>query len=298
MEIANLPVKRIKPDPSQPRQTLDEEKIQEMAQSMKTEGVINPIEVDKDLIIVTGEMRWRAAQAAGLKEIPAKIISISPKERFRRQVVENIHHNTMTDWDTGKALHKLLEGVQDTELRSHSGGHPDQGISKLARILGKSKRYILDHLELQNAPEELRSHIQKGLVPYTFIRALKNTPEEFKKEMEQQIIKGHFTNRDIAVEVSSALRRNPEKAKEIFKAKDVVQLYKISPRSSDKIRESYTPVNQLSEIVDNLVEWLRNNPPESVGFIHAPRIILNLAGAVEQVNEWGHKAKQLKLKGK
>ena len=112
--------------------------------------------------------------------------------------------------------------------------------------------------------------------------------------MEDKIIQGDFTNRDEAVEVAVALRRNPEKADEILKVKPS-QVTTIAPRIADQIRESYNPVNELSDIVDSLVAWLTKNPAASIGAVHAPRIILNLSGAVQSINEWSGRINQVRI---
>ncbi len=76
-KIISIPIEKIKPDVNQPRQYIDEEDLKGMAQSIVTEGIINPIEVDKNFVIVTGERRWRAAKIAGLKSVRAMIIEVS-----------------------------------------------------------------------------------------------------------------------------------------------------------------------------------------------------------------------------
>ena len=297
MRIVDIPINQLKRDSNQPRQTLDSERIKELAQSILTEGVINPIEVDKDNVIITGEMRWRAAKLAKLKTIPCKLITINPEKRFRRQVIENIHHNTMTDWDTAKALQKLLDGRQATirSSKEHKGGKPDKGIRELGRMIGKGQTYIIEKLDLLHASPSFQIAVQKGL-PNSFIRGIKRAPEEFKAEIEKRIIRGDYRTRDEVLEIANALKRNPEKADEILKAKPS-QITTIAPRIADQIRESYNPVNELSDIVDSLVAWLTKNPAASIGSVHAPRIILNLSGAVQSINEWSGRINQVTLKG-
>ena len=108
---------------------------------------------------------------------------------------------------------------------------------------------------------------------------------------------GQYTKRDEFREIVSALKRNPEKSEEILKAKPS-QITTIAPRIADQIRESYNPVNELSDIVDTLVAWLTRNPVVSIGSVHTPRIILNLSGVIESINEWSGKINQITLKGK
>jgi ParB family chromosome partitioning protein len=89
MNIQEYPIAKIIPDPSQPRTVFPPTRIAEMAKSILTEGVINPVEIDKDGVIVTGEMRWRAAKEAGLKTIRVSEKTIQGHlEYLRERMVE------------------------------------------------------------------------------------------------------------------------------------------------------------------------------------------------------------------
>ena len=129
MNIIQKNINEIRPDTNQPRKNFPETRIREMAKSILTEGIINPIEVDKDGVIVTGEIRWRSAKEAGLKTVPVKVIDPG-KTRFRRQVVENVHHNTMTTMDTSRALSKLLSHNKLNAVQNSDYG--EQEVLKLA----------------------------------------------------------------------------------------------------------------------------------------------------------------------
>jgi hypothetical protein len=241
--------------------------------------------------------------------MPCKIIEIEPTQRFKRQVIENIHHQSMTAWDLGKAFQKLLPAYQ-TSLplggRLKGGEYLSSGISKMAKELGVSDNFIQEKLALLGASPELQKALKEERIAFTHVREVMKAPPEFQKQIESKILRGEFNRTNSVTEVVHALKRNPQKSKEILavdyskynstgKVTEVVS--KIAPRVSDQIRESYNPVNRLSAIIDDLVEWLQENPPQTVGVLHAPRIVLNLAGAVSSINEWGVKAKQLKLKG-
>ncbi len=300
-KLHNLPVDKIKRDPTQPRQVIDKNRVQEIAASMLTEGVINPIEVDEKLVIVTGEMRWRAAKAAGLATIPAKIIKIRPQKRFLRQVIENIHHNTMSDWDTAKALQKLCSQILET-TPGRKGRFEDQGISKLSRLIGKGQTYIIDHLEILGASEKMQKAIKTGKMPYSFLRILKRTPDEFKQQMEDKIIRGEFYQRDSAIEVVTSLKKSPEKSQEILAVDysayrtpaDVsVKLSQIVPRFSDIIRDSFTPPKELTEIKNSLLNWLEKYPRQILAPAHYDRTTLTFQVMVEAMNHWAVDRKAL-----
>lgn len=287
MEIVNLPINKIKPDPNQPRQTVDQDKVKGMAQSIITEGVINPIEVDKNYIIITGEMRWRAATEAGLETIPCRIIEITAEDRFRRQVIENIHHNTMSDWDTAKALERLLK--TPTIKRAPN----DTGHAALARMLGIRHQAVAKFLGVLKDPQVVQDSVREGKFNASLAEEIRPVAEHFKERLVAKILADEYKTRDDVREVIRALKRNPELGDKILAAKTIAEVFVISPTAAQKIHESYNPVNELSGIVDKLVDWLKRNPPDSVGSVHATRVIFNLNGAVSSINKWGNQTIKL-----
>lgn len=297
MKIIEVPIEKIKFDKNQPRQTLNHDKIVEMAQSIKTEGVINPIEIDSDYKIITGELRFRASKLAGLKVVPCKMLT-NLKYRYRRQVIENLHNNTMSDWDTAVALKKLLDGDgRQGSIRSskqHKGGNPDQGIRELGRIIGKGQTFILEKLSLLEASKPFQKAVQKGL-PASFIRAIKMAPVPYQKELENKIIKGDFRNREEAIEVAKALKRTPEKAVEILEAPNLPTMYKISPRLSDVVEEKLKVATEFLQIKKELLDWLENNPAHTIINKDRLLIILSMTSIVNKLNEWATHANQPKF---
>jgi len=297
MEIKQIKTGLIKPDKNQPRKSFKPTRIDEMAQSILTEGVINPIEIDEDYKIITGEMRWRAAVKAGLETIPCKILKIGGDERFMRQVVENIHHNTMTSWDTAKSIEKLLL-LSPGDTKIGSGGRNDQGISWLSKKLGKSRAYIEEYLDVLKASEKFQKSVKSG-VKHTMIRAIKNTPEKYKDQVEKKIVSGELKTRDGAYSISSAIKENPEKAEEILK-----QDYSES-KTSDEVKKKInkvvdfteTPITdafkngieapkQCGKMVLMIIKWLKNHPANSVGKIHLERMVTNLTVLKDAIDNW------------
>lgn len=297
MTYKTLPIAEIKPDKNQPRQNINHtqrERIKGMAQNIQTEGIINAIEIDEDNIIVTGEMRWRAAQLAGLKEVPCKVVkNITAYDRFRRQVAENIHHNTMGDIDTAKALKKLLRSPSDHKGKGHWN---DQGIRTLAKELGVSHQYILEKLDLLIAPKEVQNALNRGDISFTHARELSKTPEQFKSKLQQKILNGEFNRSNSVSEVISALNRNPEKSKEILAidykplkstAEVIEKVTRVSPRLSDIVAAKLKPRQELTKIKDSLLDWLRQNHPHDMMLLDRGQIILTLSLMVDKINEWG-----------
>jgi ParB family transcriptional regulator, chromosome partitioning protein len=297
MEIVELPITKIHPDPNQPRRHFDEEEIEGMAQSIKSEGVINPIEVDTKYFIITGERRWRAAKIAGLKTVPAKVMKIGKDERFMRQVVENIHHDTMNDWEVANSLKKLL-----TAWRRHAstdtkriGGDPDQGKGWLSRKLGKSRSYINEKLVLLEASEQFQKKVREGKLEGVHIRSVRLTPPEYKAAIEKKILSGEFTSSDASRELAAGIHRDPTVAKKLLaidyskypKVEQVASVVsKISPRITDKIIKAMEPSDELGKLTTHLLKWLDTNTPESVGKFNLHRCVVNLQTAEKEIAKW------------
>lgn len=315
MEIIEVQINKIRPDPKQPRQSIDKERVADMAKSIITEGVINPIEVDQDLIIITGELRWRAAREAGLKTVPCKIVSIDADIRFRRQVIENIHHNTMTDWDTAVALGKLLKergGYSPGEqLTTSKGGRPGEyhQLEKFADELGKSEGYITEHLDLLRAPKEIKEAIRNDKLPFAYLRPLRATPEKYHKQIMQKILRGEFTSRDTTATVVSALKKYPKYSRQILgvdykndsiqtataKIKKIIPDFTIQPMT-DLIKSGDDAARELHRAVDAIVRILKERSPRDFGQIHLPNVVLSLDLLHNTIREWVGSVKHPQLR--
>jgi ParB/RepB/Spo0J family partition protein len=281
MVIRNLPVGKIKPDPNQPRKTIDQEKVKNMAQSIITEGIINPIEVDKSYTIITGEMRWRAAKLAGLKTIPCRVITVDDHERFRRQVIENVHNLTMSPWDTAIALKQLLPSPAAGDKHSWN----DTGISSLAKEIGMSDRTARGYLGLLEASEPLQKAVKQGKLQYSAVSTIQEAPVAFREKLEQKVLTGKYYRDDVR-QIVRALKANPEKADEILEAKTLNKVRELSPQRSDLLAQSFNKVEEFSRRVDLLVSWLKENPPEQVGNIHGMEIVLGFKVLLDAINSW------------
>lgn len=289
MKIIEIQLDKIKPDPNQPRKTFNKDKIEELAATIRTVGVINPIEVDEDFMIITGENRWKAAQEAGLTKTWVKVLDIDNKDRFIRQVIENIQYANLTPHEIAEALIKLLNLSPGNRLVGK-----DAGISKLAEMIGKSRAWISQHLDLLEASKEFQTAVKKGL-PFRNIRALSQIPEPFKKQLEKKILSGEIASASAAQEIASAISRNPLMGKEIISKNfskyetgpQVAEvLSKLSPRFSDMISLGQKPIDQLSQIDKLLSEWLKLNTPQSIGNLRLGTVLLILSTLKDRINQW------------
>lgn len=314
MEITEVDIKKIKADPEQPRKFIDETDLREMAQSIVTEGVINAIEIDKDFVIITGERRWRAAGIAGLKTVPVKILDIGKDERFMRQVIENIHNNTMSDWDTCNALTHLLaswpKSSQHPSRAPLSGATADQGIRRLSKKIGKSRAYVAEKLSLVKTSLPIQERLQDGTLSGTFVRAITRAPKQHVEAVTEKILANEFPTSSSALSFVTALKRqesNPEKTKKLLEtdyskyktdheAKEAI--FKIAPQLHAVIATTYEPSKVITKIADDLRDWIAKNPKQNTGMVHAPRVLLNMTAIRTLVTEWFNNVDQPKLLGK
>jgi len=152
-KVIKISIDRIKPNPNQPRKHIKEETLKELAESIKQKGIIQPIivrEKEGYYEIIAGERRWRAAQIAGLQEIPVVIRNdISELESLELALIENIQREDLNPIDLALAYNELIEKYNLTQ-------------EELAKILGKSRSAIANTLRLLKLPEEIKNHIISG----------------------------------------------------------------------------------------------------------------------------------------
>lgn len=144
--IQNLKLIDVEPNKNQPRQRFDSEKIDELAESIKKYGVIQPIIVTKEedhYKIVAGERRWRAAKKAGISEIPAIVREYSEQTNKEIALIENIQRENLNPIEKARALQELINKYNLTQQQlSDKLGISRSGIANTVRILNLDKRVI------------------------------------------------------------------------------------------------------------------------------------------------------------
>ncbi|MBN8829342.1 MAG: ParB/RepB/Spo0J family partition protein [Sphingomonadales bacterium] len=163
-----LPVSRITPHPDQPRRQFDEQALEELAESIRARGVIQPIIVrsmsDDRYQIVAGERRWRAAQKAQLHQIPAIVRGFSEAETLEIALVENIQREDLNPIEEAQAYKRLIGQFQHSQ-------------EALARIVGKSRSHIANLMRLLDLPVEVQDLITNGRLSMGHGRALIGSPD-------------------------------------------------------------------------------------------------------------------------
>ena len=191
-------------NPYQPRQIFNEEKLEELANSIKKNGVIQPIAVRPDnskegkYQIVAGERRWLAAQKAGLHEIPIVILDLDDIESLEVAIIENIQRDDLNPIEEAKAYERLSEEFNyDHE--------------KIARFMSKSRSHVSNTLRLLTLPSDVRSMIEEGLITAGQARPLVGVANA--TNIAEQIVSKKLSARS----VESLVRTNkgPQKAGQI-----------------------------------------------------------------------------------
>ncbi len=161
--IASIDVRDLRPNPYQPRRTFNEEKLSELAQSIREHGIIQPLIVRKSAVkgydIVAGERRFRAAQLAGLSVVPAVVREFSDIDLMEIAIIENLQREDLNPIETAEAYANLIERCGLTQ-------------EQLAQRVGQSRSHIANMLRLLNLPDEVRGIVSRGTLSMGHARAL------------------------------------------------------------------------------------------------------------------------------
>ena len=174
-----LPVERLLPNPDQPRQIFSPEGLNELAESIREKGVIQPLIVRADphnpghFQIVAGERRWRAAQIAQLHELPVIERTYSDAEVLEIAIIENLQRSDLSPVEEARAYDQLMARF----------GHTQE---KVAEALGKSRSHIANMLRLLTLPQAVQEHLQSGALSMGHARAL--VPLANAAEVAKQVI--------------------------------------------------------------------------------------------------------------
>ncbi|MBC1734782.1 ParB/RepB/Spo0J family partition protein [Listeria seeligeri] len=150
--VQNIPLKEIKPNPYQPRKIFDTKAINELRDSIKIHGVLQPIilrNTAKGYEIVVGERRFRAAKEAKLKEIPAVVRDLTEEEMMELSVIENLQREDLSPLEEAESYQFLMKKLGLTQ-------------AKLAERVGKSRPYIANFVRLLTLPEEVQVMLRDG----------------------------------------------------------------------------------------------------------------------------------------
>lgn len=206
--IQYLPLSDIVKNPYQPRVIFDDQKLLELSQSIKANGVLQPIIVRKSSLIgyeiLAGERRFRASQLAGLTKIPAIVRHLSDDDMMTLSILENLQRDDLTVLDEARSLQNLVV---------------KQGLthSQIAEKLGKSRPYVTNAIRILNLPETILQLIEDQKISQGHARLLLSleTPQE-QSDWANRIIQEQLSVRALEMLLNQPSKQVIKKAKDIF----------------------------------------------------------------------------------
>ena len=167
---SDISIDRIIPNPKQPRRTFIEADLEELAESIRAKGVIQPILVRPDpnqpemFEIIAGERRWRAARRAGLTAMPAVVRAFDDREVLEIAIIENVQRSDLNAVEEAEAYKSLIDRFGRTQ-------------ESVAQQVGKSREHVSNTLRLLQLPEDVREHVREGRLTAGHARALMKTSD-------------------------------------------------------------------------------------------------------------------------
>jgi ParB family chromosome partitioning protein len=196
-EVKHLPIGTIRPNPHQPRKEFDLKALEDLCNSIKSQGVLQPVLVrpltgeDAAYELVAGERRMRASKMAGLTEIPALVRVLTDMETLAIALIENLQRADLNAIEEARGFQQLLK---------------DFGLSQeeLARQVGKSRSALANSLRLLNLPEDIQADIQTGVLTAGHGRAIMSVDAEACHDLYQRIKSYNLSVRQAEAEASFA----------------------------------------------------------------------------------------------
>jgi len=199
---AELDIEQIKPNPLQPRLKFDRESIDELAHSIKESGILQPIVVIQDKSyykIIIGERRWRAAQKAGLKKIPAVIRSMAKFKQLETSLVENLQREDLNPLEVALAYKKLIQELNYTQ-------------QDIADKVGKDRTSVANYLRLLNLPKEIHNNLAERKISMGHARTLISLENSrLQISLARQIIQKQLSVRDVEKIIQKIKHPTPSK---------------------------------------------------------------------------------------
>lgn len=198
--VKHLPIELIRANPDQPRKNFDAEELQSLAESIRSRGVIQPIivrprrQAEGEYEIVAGERRWRAAQLAGLHQMPVIVRTLGDAEVRELAIIENVQRTDLNPVEEAHGYHAL---------QAH-GGHTQ---AEVAQIVGKSRAHVSNTLRILEMPESVREHLAAGRLSAGHARAIAATAEP--AALAEKIVEGGLSVRQAEALAALPLAKAP-----------------------------------------------------------------------------------------
>ena len=264
--ILYIDINNIKPNSAQPRLHFDEEKLGELAESIRTNGVIQPLivrEGKNGYELVAGERRWRASRIAGLKTVPCIVRDFDDRQNAIVAIIENMQREDLNPIEEAKGLRAMTEKYGFTQ-------------EQVSASLGRSRTYIANSIRLLKLPPEIQEYVSSGQMSAAHGRTIINIADKAKqKEIADKIIRNDLSVRateKLAERVKDELKperkRRKPKAEAQGKTEEVLAVERelmtltgtkvsITGDSKGKLELEYYSIEELNRLIDIIREAFR-----------------------------------------
>lgn len=245
-EVKQIPVKDIVPSPYQPRFVFDDDRIDELCQTIKTHGIIQPIVVrvrNQKFEIIAGERRWRAATKLGMNHIPGIVREINDSQAASVALIENLQRENLSVLEEAIAYQKLIELHQLTQ-------------ESLAQRLGKSQSTIANKIRLLNLGDVVKQALLERKITERHARALLSLPnEEMQNKVLVEIIEKELNVKQTETRIAFYLEvAKPQKSKRFSFTKDVRLALNTIRQSVDMITGSGIQIKASEQDFEDHIE--------------------------------------------
>lgn len=203
--VLDIPVAHIRPNPSQPRKEFNDESLDELAESIRQHGLIQPVTVrylgEKRFELISGERRLRASKLAGLREIPGYVREVDDEQILTLALIENIQREDLSPLEVAMGYERLMEEMGLTQ-------------AEVAGKVGKNRSTVTNMLRLLNLPDFIQAALRDELISTGHARTLINLKnEKEQKKLLKKIISQSLSVRQVEKEVRGLGKKNQQKAK-------------------------------------------------------------------------------------
>jgi len=250
-------VEQIKPNPFQPRENFDHQSMEELTQSIREKGIIQPIVVRRRgdyYELIAGERRLRAAKLLNIKEIPVLIRDAEDKDSLELSLIENLQRQDLNPIEEARAYQYLIDKFQLTQ-------------EKLSEVLGKSRATVANILRLLKLPQEIQEEIKKGRISFAHGRALLELDDQNQqRRLAQEIIAKGLSIRELETLIKM---HRPKTSKQRIKVgshepyiavleEELQHILATKVRISKRKKRGYIAIEFYSQQdLERIVHWIR-----------------------------------------
>jgi ParB family transcriptional regulator, chromosome partitioning protein len=245
--ILEIPLKEIRPNPFQPRKTFDEDLLLELSESIKKDGLLQPIVVTEDIdgyVLIAGERRYRASKIAKLKEIRAIVLNSDEQKMRQFALIENIQREELNAVELAQAYGELI--------KLHDYTHEE-----LSSVIHKSRTHITNTLRLLQLSSKTQRALVEKKITAGHAKVLVGLDEKNQQLMVNSIIGQKLSVRDVELMIKNKKDLEPEKVeKPIMSSYDFIKIKEMFDAIDIKCKTSYNKITLEFTSQDEIEEFL------------------------------------------